>query len=56
MSIFQHKYFCHDDHNDQEFHMDYTLAYMFTPMALYFRDQIKETHENFKQVISETVA
>lgn len=52
MSIFQHKYFCHDDHNDQEFHMDYTLAYMFTPMALYFRDQIKDTHKNFERILS----
>jgi Cdc6-like AAA superfamily ATPase len=45
MSIFQHKYFCHDDHSDQEFHMDYTLAYMFTPMALCYKDEIVETND-----------
>jgi len=51
MSIFQHKYFCQDDHNDQEFHMDYVLAYIFTPMALYFRERIKETHENLFKLL-----
>jgi hypothetical protein len=42
--IFQHKYFCHDDHNDPDFRMDYTLACMFTPLAQYLHDDIKETH------------
>lgn len=51
MSIFQHKYFCHDDHNDQEFHMDYTIAYMFTPMDLFFKNHIINTDKNIREVI-----
>lgn len=51
MNIFQHKYFCQDDHNDQEFHMDYVLAYIFTPMALYFRERIKEIHKGLLDLL-----
>lgn len=51
MGIFQHKYFCHDDFSDQEFHMDYTLAYVFVPMSLYFKDKIKDVQDNLKRAI-----
>lgn len=47
MGIFEYKYFCHDDHNDPEFRMDYTLAYMFTPLAKYWQNEVQETHEKF---------
>lgn len=43
-NIFQHKYFCHDDHSDPDFRMDYTLAYMFTPRARYLKREIEGTH------------
>ncbi|MDN5753581.1 MAG: hypothetical protein L0H15_09910, partial [Nitrosospira sp.] len=52
-SIFQHKYFCHDDHSDPDFRMDYTLAYMFTPRAQYVHEEIKKTHQELKQVLEE---
>ncbi|MBX9636832.1 MAG: hypothetical protein K2Q45_04710, partial [Nitrosomonas sp.] len=47
MGIFEYKYFCHDDHNDPEFRMDYTLAYMFTPLAMYWKNEVKKNHEIF---------
>ncbi|WP_394808187.1 hypothetical protein [Nitrosomonas sp.] len=49
MGIFEYKYFCHDDHNDPEFRMDYTLAYMFTPFAKYWQDEAREIHDKFFQ-------
>ncbi len=55
MGIFEYKYFCHDDHNDPEFRMDYTLAYMFTPLAKYWQTEVKKTHEIFvKATANET--
>ncbi|MDP1548618.1 MAG: hypothetical protein Q8L97_00450 [Nitrosomonas sp.] len=47
MGIFEYKYFCHDDHNDPEFRMDYTLAYMFTPFAMYWQTEAKEVYGKF---------
>jgi hypothetical protein len=44
MGIFQHKYYCHDDHSDPDFLMDYTLAYMFAPRAHYLHDEVMNTH------------
>ncbi len=50
MGIFEYKYFCHDDHNDPEFRMDYTLAYMFSPIAIYWHNKVTTIHT---QLISE---
>lgn len=47
--IFHNKYYCHDDYNDAEFSMDYTLAYMFTPSARLLRKHVDETHEQFSR-------
>lgn len=47
--IFHNKYYCHDDYNDAEFSMDYTLAYMFTPSARLLREHVDETHEQFSR-------
>ena len=46
MSIFQHKYYCHDDHSDPDFQMDYTLAYMFAPRARYLHKEVVTTHND----------
>lgn len=43
--IFQHKYYCHDDHSDPDFLMDYTLAYMFAPRAHYLHDEVVNIHQ-----------
>jgi hypothetical protein len=43
--VFQHKYFCHDDHSDPDFSTDYTLAYMFVPRAWNLHKEIKKTHK-----------
>ena len=51
MGIFQHKYFCHDDHSDPDFRMDYTLAYMFAPRARYLHDETSETHDKLMQIL-----
>lgn len=53
MSIFHHKYFCHDDHHDQEFRMDYTLAYLFAPSAHCIRELVNCTHDKIHGVINE---
>ncbi|MDX1251254.1 MAG: ATP-binding protein [Gammaproteobacteria bacterium] len=49
--IFHNKYYCHDDYNDAEFSMDYTLAYMFTPSARFLREHVNETHEQFSRCV-----
>jgi Cdc6-like AAA superfamily ATPase len=51
MSIFQHKYYCHDDHSDPDFQMDYTLAYMFAPRARYIQQEVVDTHDKLKKLI-----
>lgn len=48
MSIFQHKYYCHDDHSDPDFQMDFTLAYMFAPRARYLLKEVINTHNDLK--------
>jgi len=45
VSILQQKYFFHDDHSDQEFRMDWTLAHMFSPIAYYLSEKVEEEHE-----------
>lgn len=52
MGIFEYKYFCHDDHNDPEFRMDYTLAYMFTPIAMYWLNEVKEAHDKLLELLN----
>ena len=51
MGIFQNKYYCHDDHNDPDFKMDYTLAYMFAPRALYLHKEVIDTNQELKKTI-----
>jgi len=48
MGIFEHKYFCHDDHSDPEFRLEYTLAYMYAPIAKFLHTQVKETNRKFE--------
>lgn len=55
MGIFEYKYFCHDDHNDPEFRMDYTLAYMFTPLAMYWQNEAREIHEKFVKIVTKEI-
>jgi hypothetical protein len=52
MSIFQHKYYCHDDHSDPDFQMDYTLAYMFAPRARYIHQEVLSAHDQLKEIIN----
>ncbi len=52
--IFQHKYFCHDDHSDPDFRMDYTLAHMFTPRAANLKGEIERTHKKFHKTCTES--
>ena len=49
--IFQNKYYCHDDYTDAEFRMDYTLAYMFIPSAVFLRNYVKNTNEGFDKAL-----
>lgn len=51
MSIFQHKYYCHDDHSDPDFQMDYTLAYMFAPRARYIHQEVVSANDRLKKII-----
>ncbi len=50
--IFQNKHYCHDDYSDADFSMDYTLAYMNTPSALFLREKVQRDHEQFKNELS----
>jgi hypothetical protein len=52
--VFQHKYFCHDDHSDPDFSTDYTLAYMFVPRAWHLQKEIKKTHTLLHDLTSST--
>jgi len=47
-SVLQQKYYCHDDHNDQEFRMDWTLAQMFAPAAYILSGEVDEFHNILK--------
>ena len=49
--IFQNKYYCHDDYNDADFNFDYTLAYMFTPSAVFLRDSAEKKHKELIDAI-----
>ena len=51
MSIFQNKYYCHDDHSDPDFQMDYTLAYMFAPRASSLHNEVVHTNNKLESVI-----
>lgn len=44
-SILQQKHYCHDDHSDPEFRLDWTLAHIFSPSACYLIDHIDNTHK-----------
>ncbi len=46
-SILQQKHYCHDDHSDPEFRLDWTLAHMFSPSAYYLLEDIDDTHEQY---------
>ena len=46
-SVLQQKYYCHDDHNDQEFRMDWTLAQMFAPAAYILNNEVEDFHSQY---------
>ena len=50
--IFQNKYYCHDDYSDADFAMDYTLAYMNTPSAVFLREKVEKDHNQLKKLIN----
>ena len=50
-SVLQQKHYCHDDHSDPEFRMDWTLAHMFSPSSKYLLDDIEDVHELFSKQI-----
>jgi len=50
-NILQNKYYCHDDHSDPEFRMDYTLAYMFIPSAQYLSKHVNNIHEKLAAAV-----
>jgi len=50
-SVLQQKHYCHDDHSDPEFRMDWTLAHMFSPSSKYLLDDIEDIHELFSKEI-----
>ena len=52
MGIFQNKFYCHDDHSDPDFKMDYTLAYMFASRAHYLRKEVIDTHQELMKTFS----
>ncbi len=51
-SILQQKYFFHDDHSDQEFHMDWTLSHMFSPAAFSLRCEVKQKHSELLTMLN----
>ncbi|GJL76750.1 MAG: hypothetical protein NMNS02_28560 [Nitrosomonas sp.] len=53
-SIFQNKYFCHDDYSDPEFHTDYMLANMFAPSALLIQEEVTDTHKELITMVTRT--
>ncbi len=49
-SILQQKHYCHDDHSDPEFRLDWTLAHIFSPSACYLIEHINNTHKKLSEL------
>lgn len=49
-NILQQKYYTHDDHNDPEFKLDWTLAHMFSQAAAVNLDKIEEIEKSLREL------
>ena len=52
-NILQQKYYNHDDHNDQEFRLDWTLAHMFAPASAIRLEKVTEVEQKIRRTINE---